>query len=614
MIIIQNETKNIYLTANSIINLTCDALCTGFYQQIHNGTVIKTVSLAARGLYTIGTYSEDFNFKIVCLTGSIAYAVSEFSDQELEYTWATKPTAAEFGIGQAWFSDIGAMGYSDGVNWRTEPPLTGPSIRTGIKDADTAIAATSLSPFTVSSAVTLDRVSGNVGTSQSTKLVEIGIYDSALNLLVTTERREVPEAGWFEFAHAPVTLPPGEYFYAVSCNGTSATFGHCTNMKGFTAALTLPLTATLAGLTPAISCPALTGSSSELPVPTMFADASIDNVRVYGKNLTGNQPWGLRTTNNKICFSTDSGATYTDVMAAPSLGTGNAIFDLLVYNSQVYILSSDLKVYQSSDLTAGATWTDISCPTTAGLRRATAVARPYGIAIFNDYVVIGEYSLTGADLQNDPTDPAPPRILKYGPLASSPTWAVTKQMTNARHIHSLFTENSSKLWASVGDATYGADVGVWRCTSITADTWTKWTSVSSPYTDHYPVDLVEINPGVGAPTGLYCTSDRPGKHLLFSKVTGTAGSFNLSQQLPRKNTVSTETVRSMVVAYNSHKNIYFCTQETTDPALFVSPPPYTRSYRLADFNPEIMTRSVISGNYLMIFNKRWRTPVFPGQV
>ena len=46
------------------------------------------------------------------------------------YTWASKPTAAEFGKGQAWFSDIGAngsMGYSDGTNWILKTAILFPS-------------------------------------------------------------------------------------------------------------------------------------------------------------------------------------------------------------------------------------------------------------------------------------------------------------------------------------------------------------------------------------------------------------------------------------------------------------------------------------------------------
>ena len=37
-----------------------------------------------------------------------------------ELTWANKPAASKFGKGQAWFSDIGAMGYSDGSEWSYE--------------------------------------------------------------------------------------------------------------------------------------------------------------------------------------------------------------------------------------------------------------------------------------------------------------------------------------------------------------------------------------------------------------------------------------------------------------------------------------------------------------
>ena len=40
-----------------------------------------------------------------------------------EMLWTTKPSAANFGKGQAWFSDIGAMGYSDGVSWTVEKIL-----------------------------------------------------------------------------------------------------------------------------------------------------------------------------------------------------------------------------------------------------------------------------------------------------------------------------------------------------------------------------------------------------------------------------------------------------------------------------------------------------------
>lgn len=486
------------------------------------------------------------------------------------------------------------------------------SIATGYRDTDTAIASVSLAPFVIDSVMTLNRVAGTVGTTQATKLVEIGIYDESMNLLATTERREVPEAGAFEFCHPEITLEPGRYFYAVSCNGTTATFGHVNRMGGHTTSAVMPLTATLTSITPAVSYPALTGYASDLSEPTNFLDVSGTGYRVYGNN--GSQPWGLNTSNFKICYSTDSGATFIDLMSQPTLTGGAAIYDIIIFATKCYVFASNCSIFESSDLTASATWTDITCPISAGLRRTYATARPYGITIWNDYLLMGEYSLTGFDLQNDLTDPGGPRILKYGPLSGTPAWALSKQFDGGRHIHSLFQDGSSKLWASIGDATYGSDVGVWRMTTIGTDNWTKWTSLASPYTDHYPVDLVEINPGVGCPTGLYCTSDRPGKHLLYAKVTGSAGSFNLSQQLPRKNSISSETVRSMVYDKNGNKNIYYFTAETTDPALFVSPPPYTQSYRLCSVtNLGFMGRSVISGSYLIIFDRRYKVAKFPWQ-
>ena len=51
----------------------------------------------------------------------IVRPLSQILDTKKEYTWSDKPTAAEFGKGQAWFSDIGVMGYSDGIRWKLPP-------------------------------------------------------------------------------------------------------------------------------------------------------------------------------------------------------------------------------------------------------------------------------------------------------------------------------------------------------------------------------------------------------------------------------------------------------------------------------------------------------------
>jgi hypothetical protein len=436
--------------------------------------------------------------------------------------------------------------------------------------------------------------------------MDIGIYDSNKNLLASTGLREVPDVGQFEFYHPEVTLTPGKYYYALSCNGTTATFGHTYKYGGFTKTLSLPVSASLTSLTPSNTCPQLIGYAKDKLTPVGFQDLSQTKYRVYGAN--GSQPWGLNTQTFKICMSTDSGATYTDMMTQPNYGAAS-IYDMVFDATKLYIFTSDMRIFQSSDLTAGATWTEITCPISAGLRRSVAVARPYGITVWNDYIVMGEYS-GATDLQNDPTDPAGPRLLKYGPLSGTPTWSLAKQFTAARHVHSLFQDGVSKLWVSLGDAGYGADIGLWRMTDIVANTITKWTTISAPYTDYYGVDVIEINPGVGCAAGIYCTSDRPGHHLLFSKAAGNPGGFNLSTQLPRLNTDTAETVRSLVYDKNGSRNLYYFTAESSDIALYVTPPPYTQAYRLTGVTTSLQSRAVISGNYLMMFNRRYLMPTF----
>jgi hypothetical protein len=520
-------------------------------------------------------------------------------------TIAERPSADYYG-GRPWKCQVGSVLFtSDGTSWQPVYTQVAPT-STGNVDTQIAVAATSITPFKINSTTVLNRVGGIVGTTQATKLMDIGLYDSNKNLLASTGLREVPDVGQFEFYHPEVTLLPGNYYYALSCNGTTATFGHTYKYGGFTKTLSLPVAVTLTNLVPANTCPALVAIPKDTLQPTGFQDLSQTKYRVYGAN--GSQPWGLNTSNFKICMSTDSGATFTDMMAQPSYG-GASIYDMVFDATKLYVFTSDMRIFQSSDLTAGATWTEITCPVSAGLRRSVAVARPYGITVWNDYVVMGEYS-GATDLQNDPSDPAGPRLLKYGPLSGTPAWSLAKQFTAARHVHSLFQDGVSKLWVSLGDAGYGADIGLWRMTDIVANTITKWTTISAPYTDYYGVDVIEINPGVGCAAGIYCTSDRPGHHLLFSKAAGNAGGFNLSTQLPRLNTDTAETVRSLAYDKNGTKNLYYFTAESSDIALYVTPPPYTQAYRLTGVSSALQSRAVISGNYLMMFNRRYLLPTF----
>lgn len=489
-------------------------------------------------------------------------------------------------------------------------------VSTDARDGDQVISSVALAPFIVTEPMTLNRVSGTVGVSQSNKLVEIGIYDQLMSaLIVSTERREVPQAGGFEFSHSKVTLLPGKYFYAISCTGDTASFGHAYKQGGFTASAALPLVSNLTGIVPASSFPALKGYSKDIPKPLYFAVMPANTgITVYGTN--GAQPWGLNTVSNKLCYSTDNGATYIDMMAPPTLGAAT-IVDILFSATKMYVLLSDTKIFESLNLTNTATWTAITCPVSAGLKRAVATTKTYGMALFNDYLVWGEYSGGTAggsgDLQNDLTDPGPPRILKYGPLSGTPAWTLSKQLTNARRVHSFFVNAAgTHLWASVGDATYGADIGIWRMTYVSTDNWTQWTSQVAPNTGYYPVDFVEISPGNGCSEGVYGASSAVGKYLVYGKGNGKVGSINVSAQLPNRSELIPGTAKSMVVG-DSDKNIFFFS-ESANPFLHVSPPPYTQSRPLISTSDmAFIGRSIVTGNYLINGSKRWKLPKFPWQ-
>jgi hypothetical protein len=529
-------------------------------------------------------------------------------------TIAERPPADYYG-GRPWKCQVDNTMYtSNGIAWRALNSGLITIETKGESPIDTVINDIRLAPFVVSETITLNRVSGYIGTTQASKLIEIAIFDNTMNMLVTTEQREVPIAGPFEFSHVPTTLDPGTYYYAVSCNGTTATMTFVQGYGGFFRTSIMPMNTLITSITPTSSHPKLVGHAVNLDTPYNFAPVDFTGISVVGAALSGytsSKAYGLRASNSKITVSTD-GDTWTDLMTAPALSV-YVISDLLEYNNQLYLLRSDTSIYRSSDLTSSATWTDITCPIQTGLKRSLATTRPYGIALFQDYLVWGEYS-AAADLTTDPADPAPPRIFKYGPLSGTPTWTLSKQMTGARHIHSFFSDQTVKLWASVGDNGYGADVGLWRCTAIATDTWARWTNNATPYAYNYPVDIIELNPAKGAPTGVYGCGDKRGKHLMMSQVSGNPNGFNMNTQL-WGHPETGETVRSLV--YNPlDTNLYYFVTEAPAPApgLYVTPAPYTQAYKLLETaDITYLGRSVVTPKYIFMRARKWLLAKFPWQ-
>ena len=490
------------------------------------------------------------------------------------------------------------------------------TVTTGARTSDAVIAGILVSPFVVTQPITLNRVSGYVAVTQQSKLVEIGLYDKDKNLLATTERREVPEVGPFQFAHQRVTLQPGTYFYALSCNGTTAAFGVVDALEGFSATLAMPLAAKLGALTTSWQRPYLVGHKADNFEVVNFTDVSdpARKVRVYG-SASGGKVLGIDVSTFKFVYSTDGGATWIQMMPYPP--TGSAWIDMIGDGTRFYALTISGRIWASTGYTAGDTVSEVSCPIQSGLRRQYTLGRPYALAIFNDYLFQGEYSTVSAslgtgELTNDPSDPAPARILKYGPLSGTPAWTLSKQFTNGRHVHAFHTVGSIRMWASIGDAASGSDVGIWRLTNAVTEDWVRWTRNDAGYTDHYPVDMIDLSvPGSGK--GIYGAGDRRGVSLTFTKATGVASNINIDRQLyTAAGQDVNETSRSL--AHDAvTKNLYWFTEETTTPAVWMTPPPYTQPIKLTPIAMELVTRSVVNNGYLLCFDKRFTLPKLPWQ-
>lgn len=351
-------------------------------------------------------------------------------------------------------------------------------------------------------------------------------------------------------------------------------------------------------------------------------------VRVYGGTGTfgTNQSiWGWNV-DGKMVVTTDGGQTWGVRMPMPRFSDfghpSENLEDVIDDGSNLYALGSELTVLKSSSRLSDATWSDISCPTTPGLRHSQAIGRPYGMAIWNGYLFIGEYS--GA--ATGEFAPDGPRILRRN--QSTGTWSLSMEFAGARHVHSFFDQgDGSGLWVSVGDAGY-SNIGIHRLTAAGigagvggSDSWQAWTNPSAPHTDYYPVDFIVIAGtksygGQTPPDGIYATSDRPGKHVLYAKTSGSIGQFNLSAQIfePPGGDAG-ETVRSL--AYDSDTgNLYWWTAETTHQALWVSPPPYTQALKLHEYpaSPTLfLCRAFYQNGWILMYQERFHVEKFVGQ-
>ena len=508
---------------------------------------------------------------------------------------------------------------SDGGSAKNQATMIGvdvaASATTGHRTSDAVISATtSIAPLTITQPITLNRVSGYCAVAQAGALVEIGLYKQDRSLVTRTGVRELGPVGAFEFSHPEVTLDPGVYFYAVSCTGTTAQIAMTDSGGGYTAAAAVPLADPLPTITPSFKYPALIGKTPMAKKVVNFEDLSNPRYRVYGQDAAATKVFAIDTTAFKLVYTTNGGESWVQMMSYPSPPDGFYI-DMIADSTSLYMLTMKGRLYKTSGFTASDTVTEISAPVAPGFRRANTSARQYCLCIFNDYLYQGEYSQAGAELPNDPSDPSGPRIWKYGPLSGTPTWSLSKQFSGARHVHSFFAEGALRMWVSLGDTGSGNEIGFWRLAGadVATDNWQRWTTPVAPNTAHYCTDMVSAG-GYGAPAGLYGAGDNAGNAVTHTYITGgTLGSYNVDKQLPTPaGQPSTETSRSIAYDFAS-KNLYWFTAETTDPALYMSYPPYSESVRVCSLNVSQINRACVQNGYLMQFDKRFKLPKMPWQ-
>lgn len=472
----------------------------------------------------------------------------------------------------------------------------------------------------------INSVRGSCAVDDSVAAMMINLYDDTLTRIAWTNWQAVPGSGPFRFAHHSVVLWPGkQYFYGVMCDSATATFGETTGFGGFTTTYAAPLPNSITTTTtPATSFPALTAEYVTVPFPAGFQDVSDTlnpggTVRVLGINKSNSQPWGIDKTTARMVYSDNSGTTWQQVMSVPF--TARGIVDLQYTGTRLVVLCNDCSIWISSDLTADATWTDITIPVSPGFRRSTATTRPYGIEIMDGYVVWGEYS-TGDTLRNHPTDPAGPRLFKWK-IATTGPWELAKQWSSARHIHSLYTQSVGLMMMTLGDGTDNitgetmTETGVWRCSDIVNNTFTQRQNLS--FDRRYPVDIINVSG-----EGLMCASDAPGVYLQSMRRHTTAGHKVLAQQVLidkfrdlNNDYYDDETgVRggnSRSVVADAKKNVYVFSAEEAETWMIGIPPPYTHYVKLAQLPLATLYRAVVSGSRLMIWDRIYNLGRFAGQ-
>lgn len=421
------------------------------------------------------------------------------------------------------------------------------------------------------------------------KVWEFGIFDSLGNRITSTGIQEI-ETGKRIYPLEDYDIKTGDYYLAFFTNSTTSSFAYSKEVVSESSSLVSVLPNTKPSSIAAngfVSYKLIENKPNYLP--SDLEEYTDGTIRVLGAN--GSQPWAWDTLSGKMVYSVSSGASWIDAMPI-TLTWGWSPIDLVTDGNNIYVLMFDFTILKSSDMTAAATWSNITPPN----KNVDAQGFPYCLNIWNGYLYAGEYS--GAlPLAT------PPKLHKM--QLSTGTWSVSKQFNNGKHIHAVQSFGSAVMYVVVGDATYGTDVGIHRITSgnQSSDIYEK---VTFGETLPYPVNLEIVG------TKLFGSGDQPPTHIISMNEIGSLGNFRLNpKNFKESASESGETCRA--IKSDTEGNLYYLAVETpTSHALYVSPPPYIHRFKISDVinDTGVNGRTVRSGDYFMNYEMRWKKVTF----
>lgn len=430
-------------------------------------------------------------------------------------------------------------------------------------------------------------------------LMELGVYNSNLQLCVSTGVLNWPGEGPFQFSIPEWAPKPGRYYLAVSTNNPDAAFAGCASASLPLQGGAIPLKKQI-GATPFTSPSALVPDLALLPKQTLplpnYRLTTGGPVFAMCRDPGRHRIYGQR--GQQVFASFDCGETWQPLMPLPEMK--GHLFSMVVTGDRLYAFSSFGEVYQTNGTLGSAnmqtTWRDITCP--EPMRRSFTGGLPYGLVAYGDWLFMGEYTTTGrGEVRDRDKGEGECRVLRFN--LKTEEWKVSGRF-KARHVHAFHT-NGVDLWVSIGDLHCGPQVGVAQLAEMgrDGDTWQMINGAKAPYTDNYGVNLITSRDG----SRLFLAGDRPGRHIMTLPLDKPMEKNNIDTWVFGPSS-QTETVRSLIMEQQSG-DLYYWTAETTNPALYRCPPPYKQAFPIYFYEQTpVVLKSFQCHNFILMRDQR----------